>query len=327
MHFLLLLLPSSSSLTFHSLVRQKLTSSAFTNVERVIESWDCINEGYHHKEILDPAHPTSMVQEARSYLPGLTAKPFWSPSDSLFAQELASSYLVIREEFDKVTAISNSKNLAKGNNVWATAADSKSAASYGPDWKTLVLNDRTTYDSTNSLLFPKTVSILKNLTGTPVVEAFFASMEPNSSINLHSDSCNFILTSHLGLDIPGNGNECRLSVGDTTQNWKDGEVMLFDTSIMHSAVNETPKTRYILMLRVWHPELTSSEIKALQFTFDALDVPGILSESAGERFIAEEQLRVLRSGEGAVPNPPPTTIPTPSKKSKKSATVIKRGFG
>ena len=81
------------------------------------------------------------------------------------------------------------------------------------------------------------------------------------------------------------------------------------------------------MLRVWHPELTSSEIKALQFTFDALDVPGILSESAGERFIAEEQLRVLRSGEGAVPTPPPTTIPTPSKKSKKSATVIKRGFG
>lgn len=48
---------------------------------------------------------------------------------------------------------------SKGNNVWAMAADSDSAASYGPDWKTLVLMDRTTWDPTNSQLFPKTTKV------------------------------------------------------------------------------------------------------------------------------------------------------------------------
>ncbi len=40
--------------------------------------------------------------------------------------------------------------------------------------------------------------------------------------------------------------------------------MLFDTSILHKAENTADVTRYILMMRVYHPELTALERSALQ---------------------------------------------------------------
>jgi hypothetical protein len=69
-------------------------------------------------------------QRARSFLTGLTAKSFWDDSNSsLFpwATKLEENYDIIREEFERVTK--DSKGLeGKGNNVWARAADSDSAA-------------------------------------------------------------------------------------------------------------------------------------------------------------------------------------------------------
>lgn len=34
------------------------------------------------------------------------------------------------------------------------------------------------------------------------MEAFFAKQAPKTGIAPHSDGCNFILTAHLGLDVP-----------------------------------------------------------------------------------------------------------------------------
>mgnify|MGYP003892585989 FL=1 len=94
--------------------------------------------------------------------------------------------------------------------------------------------------------------------------------------------------------------------------WENGEVTLFDTSILHSAVNPTPSVRYILMLRVWHPELTEAERNGIQFTFDAIDVPGILSESEEERLNARKELEALRK---------------PTRNQPADTSAGKRGFG
>jgi len=92
-----------------------------------------------------------------------------------------------------------------------------------------------------------------------------------------------VLTSHLGLDIPP---DCHITVGDKTRYWKDGQVTMFDTSIFHDAVNDSDEYRYILMLRVWHPELTDTERAALQFLFDVLDVPDLVSDDPVAVFAA-----------------------------------------
>jgi hypothetical protein len=155
-----------------------------------------------------------------------------------------------------------------------------------------VLQERGNWDQRNCRLFPRTAQAVRDL---PAVEVFFASMKPHSKIELHSDNTNFVLTCHLAIDIPESGrNKCRLTVGDDTRQWINGQVMLFDTSILHDAINESDKTRYILMLRVWHPDLTDVEKEALQFTYDCLQIPKLASPNPGERFVAELQLEAMR---------------------------------
>lgn len=131
--------------------------------------------------------------------------------------------------------------------------------------------------------------------GVPATEVFFASMKGPSEIKKHSDFTNFVLTSHLALDIPRSGeNVCRLTIADETREWINGHVYVFDTSLLHSAVNESDQMRYILMLRLWHPDLTDIERKALQFTFDCLEFPGLVSPDPGERFMAEATVQSVR---------------------------------
>jgi len=113
---------------------------------------------------------------------------------------------------------------------------------------------------------------------------------------MHSDFTNFVLTSHLAIDIPDNGqNKCRLTIGDTTKEWINGDMMLFDTSIMHDAVNESDHTRYILMFRLWHPDLTEVERLALQYIYDCLEEPLLLSTNEDERMLAERRINELRA--------------------------------
>ena len=70
--------------------------------------------------------------------------------------------------------------------------------------------------------------------------------------------------------------------------------MVFDTSLIHDAINDSDKMRYILMLRLWHPDLTPVEQEALQFTYDCLDVPELLSDNPELRRQAEEQVAQWR---------------------------------
>jgi len=267
-----------------------------TEIQRVLTSWRLVDQGYYRKEYVGDEiedDDTYMIQECHSYVPGLTIKPFWDPKDFDWAMSLESCYSDIREEFDTVTA--NMQRLQReGNNIWAGAL-TEDASSYGEGWQTLVLMDRGRWDPVNANLFPKTAEAIYK-SKVPATEIFFACMEGPSSIKKHSDFTNFVLTSHLALDIPYSGeNKCRLTVGNETREWINGKSYVFDTSLLHDAENDSDQMRYILMMRLWHPDLTSTEKEALQFTFDCLEVDQLLSPYEEERFKAQAIVDASRS--------------------------------
>ncbi len=231
--------------------------------ERVRRSLEAINtDEFLDRPVGESGHEL-MVQQARSWIDGLSATPWHDAYAHKWAKKLKQKWAVVRDELRG--------QLATGDAL----------AEVGIEWKTLPLCDRTVWDATNSALFPRTCELLQACK-VPLIEAFFAKMEPHSDIKPHSDGCNFVLTSHLGVDVPE--GQCDLTVGDTTVEWRNGEVTLFDTSILHKAENRADVTRYILMLRVYHPELTAAERAALQLTFDCLDEPELLddAEALGE---------------------------------------------
>lgn len=238
----------------------------FAGTARVRKSLRALSEGVELDRVLDPSNEL-MVQKAHSYVDSLTAVPWWDPSQFKWAWRLEKEWQVVRDELRE--ALSDGR-LENGYNIWGRpkAETSKHAS----DWRTLPICDRTVWDSTNSALFPKTCDLLTR-SKVPVVEAFFAQMPPKTDIKPHSDSCNFVLTSHLGIEIPE--GECDLTVGNATVEWRNGQVLLFDTSILHAAENRADKTRYILMMRIYHPELSKTEKAALKLVFDCLDEPDL----------------------------------------------------
>ena len=295
-----------------------------TEIERVLTSWRLVDQQYYRKEYVGDDvedEDTYMIQECHSYVPGLTVKPFWDEQDFDWAKNLESKYAEIREEFDSV--MGNMQKLKQeGNNIWAGAL-TEDASDYGTGWKTLVLMDRGRWDPVNANLFPKTAEAVY-ASGVPATEIFFASMDGPSSIKKHSDFTNFVLTSHLALDIPYSGeNKCRLTVGNETREWINGKCSVFDTSLLHDAENESDQMRYILMMRLWHPDLTPVEQDALQFTFDSLESDQLLSPNEEERFKAEKIVEASR----AFPLIPEGSSGTGFRASIKSPETNAKGFG
>ncbi len=185
-------------------------------MRRVLDSFYRMEEEHVHRERVDKY---DTWQEANSFIEGLGIKTFYDLEQFPWTKGLIDNAEVIRDEFNRI-AIAGAADLdLVGNNVWVTAANATSAASYGPDWKTLALMDRCVWDQTNILLFPETTRLLRELE-VPCMEAFFARMTPHSKIRAHSDYCNFALTAHLGVDVPE--GQCWIRVGNDTREWRNG---------------------------------------------------------------------------------------------------------
>jgi len=248
-------------------------------VERVVKSFRQTEAGEEFSQVHGD-HPL-MKQEASSYVEGLTARPVWENPAAKYpwAAKLQEGWKDVVKELEEVIALGEDELRSRGSMSWCGAQD-VAARAYGEDWKTLGLCDRGYWDETNTRLFPNTCRLLR-ASRAPIMEAFFAKMPPGAVIKPHTDNTNFVLTAHLGLKIP-KGEKTWINVGDKKNVWKEGEVILMDTSYLHEAFNESEEDRYVLILRVWHPELTAEETQAITFLFDCLDDSEIITNPDGQ---------------------------------------------
>lgn len=238
------------------------------DISRVLDSFSSAMSGVTLEKDTDAARH----QRATSFMANISeATPFHdiSTSDSYnWVRNLEANAQKIIDEFNSVTS---QPDLAeKGTNVWASAVV-EAATTYGPDWRTLVLQDRV-WDDTNTKLFPVTTSLLKEC-GVPSVEAFFARQKAGTGIRLHTDDCNFVLTMHLGLVVPEDGKSW-IQVGGEKQTWQKGKAMVFDTSFFHETMNEDDNVdRVVLIIRFWHPDMQEIERDAMAYLFQLIEDP------------------------------------------------------
>lgn len=240
---------------------------------------------------------TKGEQRASSYIDGLSAIPYHDVHNGQFTWLEKLEHESERIKCELNLALANPELSSMGNSIWAPAARDDAVA-YGPNWRTLVLQDRCQWEEVNCRLFPITTEILK-AANCPSVEVFFARQPPNTGIKPHTDNTNFILTAHLGIDVPE--QLAWMQVGEFKKYWANGEGLVADTSFIHSTANESnDKDRYVLIVRFWHPELRDVERQALQFLFEALDNPsshGIhaAAERARQRLPTKMSRRKRRS--------------------------------
>jgi aspartyl/asparaginyl beta-hydroxylase (cupin superfamily) len=263
------------ALSFGDMLERELASRYGESGSRVLYSFRSARAGVS----LETGIGTPRHRRAHSFIEDLDAKPFHDTAEFPWVKYLEDNWVTIADELKRVEG--DPVTLEKGTNVWVAAARQE-ATSYGPDWRTLVLQDRT-WDPMNAKLFPQTTALLRNADVAPVpsVEAFFARQAPDTGITLHTDDCNFILTMHLSLDVPD--NESWIEVGGERRYWENSKALVFDTSFYHQTMNESKtKTRTVLLIRFWHPMLSVAERDAVSFLFSAIEDPSLV-ENEDER--------------------------------------------
>ena len=185
---------------------------------------------------------------------------------------------------DYLQTLQPSGDGGEGDGEWLGPRDT-TGNHYGPEWKTLGLQDRSVWSEELREEFPETIAALER-NGVPSCEVFFAKQGANSGLLAHSDKNNFIMTCHLGLDVPE--GDCHIQVGNEKYYWKNGKCCVFDTSIFHRTRNDSDRVRYVLLIRFWHPDLTQLEIEMFKFIFDYLD-----HASMGEEALQMFEMNVL----------------------------------
>ena len=96
----------------------------------------------------------------------------------------------------------------------------------------------------------------------------FSALNPGCVIKPHCGPWNANLTIHLPLIVPQ--GDCALRVGGEARRWKEGECLVFDDSFEHEAWNRTEVTRLILLVDIWHPDLTAEEAQVMQSISDLM---------------------------------------------------------
>jgi hypothetical protein len=129
-----------------------------TRVARVLASLRSTSEGHEFSK----DWPDKGMQEANSYIEGLSATPWHDTAAPAFewARTLEENWEMIAQELSVALQQKPQVQPEAATSEWV-AAVREEALAYGPEWRTMVLQDRGRWDDDRMRLFPKTVKLLK----------------------------------------------------------------------------------------------------------------------------------------------------------------------
>jgi len=199
------------------------------------------------------------------YVPRLPAIPFYDRSLFPWAEELESKTNLIREELKAALAAEGQDfrpyiNLRPGQPV-----DQWSDLNHSQRWSHYGLWRNGQRDEAHLARCPETRRALEAVDmaeiGGLCPNAMFSALAPHTEIPPHTGETNARLVVHLPLVVPEN---CSYRVGFEHRTWTEGELLIFDDTIEHTARNDSDQLRVILIFDVWNPLLAPKEREAVR---------------------------------------------------------------
>lgn len=112
--------------------------------------------------------------------------------------------------------------------------------------------------------FPQTMKILEKM---PICKNFgfvaFSKLTAGTHIKAHTGSCNLRLRYHLGIKVP-EPDFVKIRVGKKTGSWLQDKCIIFDDSYEHEVFHQGQKDRVVLIVDLWHSQLSDQEIEMLE---------------------------------------------------------------
>jgi aspartyl/asparaginyl beta-hydroxylase (cupin superfamily) len=226
------------------------------------------------------ALPNTRVKH--TWYPGLSKRPVWPTKDFALARALSASFDSIRREFLAVQPGTGFQNEIE--KIDRTGA-----------WTIFPLYELGKRNDENCSRCPITASIVEKHGATQSISSavYFSILGPHSHVAAHNGPTNMRLRCHLGIEVPGG---CRLRVDSSIARWREGHCLVFDDSFEHEVWNRSAKRRVVLVVDLWHPDLTPEEISLIEgmnryVSAHANDMSGYWkkNERAREQYAAASQ--------------------------------------
>ncbi len=201
-------------------------------------------------------------------------KLFYEPGEFGFLKVFELNYELIKEEyFNLINVLPHDK--------WFTAFPEYVASDKGNQWKTFTFKFMGITNTLAHHYCPKTYDLIKGI--PELIGAEFSVLPPGTIIKPHKGFSKMILRSHLGLVVPEGG--CSLTVENETYYWKEREMVVFDDSFEHSAINPTNSTRVILMIDIPNPRWGYTAHEITKHKIENITDPFMLNVFSKEQWL------------------------------------------
>lgn len=151
-------------------------------------------------------------------------------------------------------------------------------------WKVLHLVNQGIWIDEVCKKFPRTAATLTAVSSFmgqgAFGNAFFSVLEPGTKITPHFGPSNCRLRVHFPLKLPV-GAKAELLVDGRAAEWEVGKALVIDDSLLHSASysgadleaedGSSDRSRVVLIIDVWHPELLPEEREAIARAYDLVN--------------------------------------------------------
>lgn len=217
------------------------------------------------------------LQRPMQYLPELAAKPVYDPRQFWFTAFLEQNYQSIKDE---IAAYRHHDGIGFRPYDGRLIDMGK--------WEQLVLYDKGAMVQRACEMFPVTSSLVSTISETSSLGMTSLSVVyPGTHIFPHCGPTNARLRVHLGISVP---EGAYLEVGGEKIYWREGKCIVFDDSFEHQVWHRGQSPRIVLILDVWHPDLSPEEISALSEEMSVDDTIRSFMQERGLRRIESDEL-------------------------------------
>ena len=185
-----------------------------------------------------------------SYFPGLRDDAFWSPNQFPLCSVLVDNAAAIKKEVDGLGTVG--------------FHDEAERIHRSGRWQVLMLLEAGLWNETNLVCLPTLASILKQHNEVKVAGGlvYLSRLAPGTIVAPHRGTTNMRLRLHFALQVPV--GDCGLKVNGQSVQWKSDNCLVFNDYLTHEVWNRTAEERLVLLVDIWHPDLSASERRILE---------------------------------------------------------------
>lgn len=181
---------------------------------------------------------------------------FYNNNDFKWAKFLELNTEVIKDEL----------LLNLNNKFWLPEHPDYVKSDSNASWKTLTILFFGIKNRNLIKQFPNTYKLIQTIPN--LVTAQFSLLKSNSTILPHKGYTSMLLRSHLPIIVPSDKERCAIKIEDEFKNWKEGELLIFDDSLEHSAWNNSSEDRVVLMFDFVKPGITYSASEICRYKLE-----------------------------------------------------------